>query len=129
MKCIYHKHQSSNSYWNNEWWDEDYYLCDTEEEYAQQRKYYEEKHARAKEDYARRGYASYTPDLSKEGEVHAREYYYAHEWTGQNFDAFGFSYKTRAERSSETVYILKPGSIKNESRADNSGCVGWMYGS
>lgn len=128
MEHIYHKHQTSNGM-NYSYWDDDYYLCETEEEYQQKRKEYEQKLAYCKEDYAKRGYADYTPTLSKEKEIHASEYYYAHEWTGKNFDAVGFSWKEWDNIGSRTTYILKPGSIKNESRADNRGCVGWMYGS
>lgn len=36
MKNIYHKHQTSSGM-NYSYWDEDYYLCDTEEEYANER--------------------------------------------------------------------------------------------
>lgn len=128
MEHIYHKHQTSNGM-NYSYWDSDYYLCETEEEYSEQRKMYEQKLASCKQDYAKRGCQRYTPSLSKEQEIHAREYYYAHEWTGKNFDAVGFSWKEWDSIGSRTIYILKPGSIKNESHADNSGCVGWMYGS
>lgn len=129
MKCIYHKHQTTNSYWSNEYWDHDYYLCDTEEEYQQKRKEYEARQAADRSDYEKRGYSRYAPTLSKEKEIHAKEYYYAHEWTGKNFDAIGFTYTEYDERGSRATHILKPGSVTNESPADNSGCVGWMYGS
>lgn len=129
MKEIYRKHQSSNSYSNNEWWDDVYYLCETEEEYMEQLEYYKKKEASAKLDPRYKKYPAYRPWLSKEEEIHAREYYYGHEWTGQNFDAFGFSWHVRYECASETIYILRPNSIKNKSYASNNGCVGWMYGS
>ncbi len=128
MKNIYHKHQTSNGV-NYSYWDEDYYLCDTEEEYANERKRYEERLASCKEDYKKRGVENYTPELSGEHAIKAREYYYAHEWTGKNFDAVGFSWTERDSIGSRTEHILKPGSISNQSNADNSGCVGWMYGS
>lgn len=128
MQKIYHKHQTSNGI-NYSYFDEDYYLCDTEEEYAKERKRYEEKLAFCKEDYKKRGVENYTPQLSKEMQVHAHEYYYAHEWTGKNFDAVGFSWYEFDSIGSTTTYILKPGSVTNQSNADNSGCAGWMYGS
>lgn len=128
MEHYYHKHQTGNGR-NYSYSDYDYYLCETEEEYKQKRKEYEQKLAFCKKDYTERGYARYTPTLSKEQEIHAREYYYAHEWTGKNFDAVGFVWREHDNVGSRTIYIMKPGSIKNESRADNSGCVGWMYGS
>lgn len=53
--------------------------------------------------------------LSKEQKVHASEYYYAHEWGGKEFDAFGFCWSERLERSTHYKYFLKPGSVTNES--------------
>lgn len=128
MEKIYHKHDSSNGM-NAYWWDEDYYLCDTEEEYQQQLEKYKAKAEWAKKDYARRGYANYTPTLTKEKEIHAQEYYYGHQWTGKNFDAYGFTWTLKDTRCTETTHILKPGSVKNMSYADNSGCAGIYYGS
>lgn len=128
MRKIYHKHQTSNGM-NYSYFDEDYLLCDTEEEYAKECKRYEEKLAFCKEDYKKRGVENYMPQLSKEMQVHAREYYYGHEWTGKNFDAVGFSWYEFDPIDSRTTYILKPGSVTNQSNADNSGCAGWMYGS
>lgn len=128
MRQIYRKHQTSNGM-NYSYWDDVYYLCDTEEEYQQQLADYKARAERAKVDYAKRGYARYTPTLSQEGKIHASEYYYAHEWTGKNFDAYGFSYTERDNIGSTTTHILKPGSVSGLTLADNSGCVGWMYGS
>ena len=53
--------------------------------------------------------------LSKEQKVHASEYYYGHEWCGKEFDAFGFCWSERLERSTHYKYFLKPGSVTNES--------------
>lgn len=128
MKHIYHKHQTSNGM-NYSYWDDDYYLCETEEEYQEQRKKYEQKLAFCTEDYKKRGCAFYTPTLSKEGKVTAREYYYGHEWRGRNFNAVGFSWTERDSVGSHTTYILKPSSITNQSYASNKDSVGWMYGS
>lgn len=128
MKNIYHTHQTSNGM-DYSYWDDVYYLCDTEEEYANERKRYEERLASCKGDYKKRGVENFMPTLSKEHAIKAREYYYAHEWTGKNFDAVGFSWTERDPIGSRTEHILKPGSISNQSDADNSGCVGWMYGS
>lgn len=129
MKEIYRKHQTSNSYSNNEWWDEVYYLCDSEEEYKQQLEAYKKKEAAVALNPIYKRYPGYRPWLSREGAVKAREYYYGHEWTGQNFDAVGFSWHTRSEQSSETIYILRPHSVTNHTYANNKDCVGWMYGS
>lgn len=128
MKKIEYKHQSSNGM-SAFFSDDDYYLCDTEEEYNKERKLYEAKAEWAKKDYARRGYANYTPELSKEKKIHSGEYYYGHEWRGKNFDAFGFSWTIRDSRSQQTIYILKPGSVSNLTYADNSTCAGIYYGS
>lgn len=110
MKLIYHKHQTSNGM-DYSYWDSDYYLCDTEEEYEAMMKELQEKLKWAEEDYAKRGYADYTPTLSSEGKVKAREYFYAHEWTGKNFDAVGFNWCERDSYGSRTTYYLKPGSV------------------
>ena len=84
MKNIYHIHQPSNSYWNNEWYDTDYYLCDSIEEYES---IMAQKKAKLES----------IPDihknrfkLSEEEKVTASEYYYGHEWQGKNFTAVGF---------------------------------------
>lgn len=128
MKKIYHKHQTSNGM-DYSYWDDDYYLCDTEAEYAEERKRYEGRLAACTEDYKKRGVSQFTPTLSKEYVIKAREYFYAHEWRGQNFDAIGFTWTERDSIGSRSEHILKPGSIGNRSNADNNGCAGWMYGS
>lgn len=128
MKKIYHTHQSSNGM-DPFYYDEDYFVCDTEEEYKEQRKKYEAKAEWAKKDYSRRGHANYTPVLSEEKKIHASEYFYGHEWRGKNFDAIGFSWTLRDSLSSETTYILKPSSVKGLTLADNSACAGVYYGS
>lgn len=128
MKEIYRKHQTNNGV-NYSYWDDVYYLCSTEEEYQKALADYKARQEFTKVDYAKRGYAQYTPTLSKEGEIHASEYYYAHEWTGKNFDAYDFSYTIRDNIGSTTTYILKPNSVAGLTPTDNSGCVGWMYGS
>lgn len=128
MKKIYHTHQSSNGM-APFYYDEDYFVCDTEEEYKEQRKKYEAKSEWAKKDYSRRGHANYTPVLSEEKKIHASEYFYGHEWRGKNFDAIGFSWTLRDSFSSETTYILKPSSVKGLTLADNSACAGVYYGS
>lgn len=121
MKNIYHIHQSSNSYWDSHWTDTDYYLCDSEEEYQQKLAEYKKK----REDIISRyeanksdmtaEYCYYNFCLHEEGKIHANEYYYAHEWCGKEFDAFGFCWSERLERSTHYKYFLKPGSVTNES--------------
>lgn len=128
MKEIYRKHQTSNGM-TYSYWDDVYYLCSTEEEYQKALADYKARYEKDKADYAKRGYARFTPTFINEGKVHASEYYYAHEWRGINFDAFGFSYTIRDSVGSTTTYILKPNSVTNFNTADNNGCVGWMYGS
>ena len=44
MKNVYHKHTSSNSYWDNYSYDEDWYLCESEEEYQDLLEEYRKKH-------------------------------------------------------------------------------------
>ena len=44
MKIVYHKHNTSNSYWDNYSYDEDWYLCDSEEEYQAKLEEYRKKH-------------------------------------------------------------------------------------
>ena len=120
MKNIYHIHQSSNSYWDSHWTDTDYYLCETEEEYS--KKMLECKQKR--EDIVNRykecpdGYGNKWQYQNfffhQEGKIHANEYYYAHEWCGKEFDAYGFGWSENLERSSHYKYFLKPGSVKNE---------------
>lgn len=134
MKNIYHIHQSSNSYWNNEWYDTDYMLCDTDEEYNEIVRKLEEKRKKIDDEYAakpndfnakwRHNNFRYT----KEGKVHASEYYYAHEWQGKTFDAVGVCWYERLERSSTTTYYLKPGSVSDIKQCTDPG-IGWMYGS
>lgn len=135
MKNIYHIHKSSNSYWNNEWYDTDYYLCDSDEEYQKVLKEYAEKRQKIKDDYEN----AEKPDFNTkwkynnfrfiaEGKVHASEYYYGHEWQGKTFDAFGFGWSERLERSTHTTYYLKPGSVGSVTPCTDPG-IGWMYGS
>ena len=121
MKNIYHIHQSSNSYLDSHWTDTDYYLCDSEEEYQQKLSEYKKK----REDIISRyeanksdmtaEYCYYNFCFHEEGKIHANEYYYAHEWCGKEFYAFGFCWSERLERSSHYKYFLKPGSVTNES--------------
>lgn len=129
MKLIYKKHQSSNSYTESHFDDDFYYECESDKEYKELLAAYQKKEAAANINPMYKKFSQYKPWLSREGEIHAREYYYGHEWTGQNFDAYGFSWHTRSERSTETIHILRPNSVKNHSYASNAGCAGWMYGS
>nr|DAX12344.1 MAG TPA: hypothetical protein [Caudoviricetes sp.] len=120
MKNIYHIHQSSNSYWDNHWTDTDYYLCDSEEEYQQKLAEYTEERKQIEKDFKENPteankYRALFFQLSKEQKVHANEYYYAHEWCVKEFDAFGFCWSKRLERSTHYKYFLKPGSVTNES--------------
>lgn len=126
MKNIYHIHQSSNSYRDSHWTDIDYYLCDSEEEYKQLMAKYAEKRKNIEEEYKRN--QNFSTEwmfnyflFSKEEKVHAKEYYYAHEWCGKSFDAIGFYWYERLERSSHYKYFLRPGSISNESRSSAVG--------
>ena len=91
MKNIYHIHQSSNSYWDNRWTDTDYYLCDSEDEYQQKLAEYTEKRKQIEKDF------------------------------GKEFDAFGFCWSKRLERSTHYKYYLKPGSVCNETRSSAVG--------
>ncbi len=135
-KIIYHIHRSSNSYNCSEWYDTDYYLCETEEEYQQLMAEYQAKRKKIEDDYAN---ADGKPDWSlrwrynnfhftPEQKVHASEYYYGHEWQGKTFDAIGFCWYERLERSSHTKYYLKPGSVGAITPCKDPG-IGWMYGS
>lgn len=135
-KNIYHIHESSNSYWNNEWYDTDYYECETEEEYQRLMAEYKAKRQKIEDDYKAAGdNADWTLKwrynnfrFTDEKEVHAKEYYYGHEWQGKTFDAIGFCWYERLERSSHTKYYLKPGSVGKVTPCTDRGC-GWMYGS
>lgn len=124
MKLIYHKHQSSDSFSDHSWWDEDWYLCDTEEEYQKLRERYEKEAKEKKVDYTKRGYERYAPEFDDERKLKATEYYYGHEWRGENFNAIGFSYTQYHERGSYKYFYLKPGSVENVTQADNSHCAG-----
>lgn len=121
MKNIYHIHKSSDSYWDSHWTDTDYYLCDTEEEYQQEMSKYKQKREAIIRRYKEEpdGYGNkwqYQNFLfHQEGKIHANEYYYAHEWRGKEFDAYGFGWSENLERSSHYKYFLKPGSVTNES--------------
>lgn len=121
MKNIYHIHQSSNSYWESHWTDTDYYLCESEDEYSKLLREYQDKRKEVVERYKQ------APDdcgnkwcynnfiLHEEAKIHANEYYYAHEWCGKEFDAYGFGWSENLERSSHYKYFLKPNSVTNES--------------
>lgn len=127
MKLIYRKHQTSNGM-NYQHWDDEYYLCDSIEEYNKTLKDLQDSQEAKRIDYAKRGYARFTPYLSKEGKIEAREYYYGHEWTGKNFTAYGFSYRENYEYGSVTKHYLKPDSM-SEITYPSHNDVGWMYGS
>lgn len=129
MINVYHKHQTSNSYWDNYSYDENWYLCNSEEEYQDKLDEYRKKHENNKNNESYKQNPQYMPRLMSEGKITAREYYYAHEWTGKNFDAFGFAYTRKYERGEKTEYFIKPGTMGNITKADNSHCAGWMYGS
>ena len=129
MKIVYHKHSTSNSYWDNYSYDEDWYLCDSEEEYQAKLEEYRKKHEEDKNNDNFKKYPCYMPCFYDEGKMHASEYYYAHEWTGKNFDCFGFSYLRKFERGQRHEHFIKPGYIGDITKADNSHCAGWMYGS
>mgnify|MGYP007056214347 CR=1 FL=1 len=136
MKNIYHIHKSSNSYWNNEWYDTDYFLCDTEEEYQQLKAKHKAKRAEIEKEYNEsKGNPSFNVNwryhnfrFTDEHNVHASEYYYAHEWQGKTFDAVGFCWFERLERSTHTTYYLRPGSVGKVTPCTDRG-IGWMYGS
>lgn len=120
MKNIYHKHQSSNSYWDSRWIDTDYYLCDSEDEYQQKLAEYTEKRKQIEKELKENPTElskrrALFLQLSREQKVHASEYYNGYEWCGKEFDAFGFCWSERLERSTHYKYFLKPGSVTNES--------------
>lgn len=127
MKNIYHIHQSSNSYWDSHWTDTDYYLCDSEEEYQQLLEEYKNKRKEVVERFDKdpedwRNKWCYNNFIfHPEGKIHADEYYYAHEWCGREFDAYGFGWSEELERSSHYKYFLKPGSVTNESVSEAVG--------
>lgn len=134
MKQIYHIHQSSNSYSCSEWYDTDYYLCDSEEEYQQLMTKYKAKREKIESDYAENpkdfniNWMYHNFRFTPEQKVYAKEYYYGHEWQGKTFDAIGFCWYERLERSSHTNYYLKPGSVGKITPCTDPG-IGWMYGS
>jgi len=147
MNNIYHIHKSSNSYWNNEWYDTDFYLCETEEEYQQLMAEYKTKRQKIEDEYndakakgvdfGRLGICGELFNIrwrynnfrfTPEQKVYAREYYYGHEWQGKTFDAIGFCWFERLERSTHTMYFLKPGSVGTITPCTDPG-IGWMYGS
>jgi hypothetical protein len=126
MKNIYHIHQSSNSYWDSSWTDTDYFLCDSEEEYQELMAQYIAKRKKIEEEYKENPNSStewryHNFHFHKEGKVHANEYYYGHEWCGKEFDAIGFFWGERLERSTHYKYFLKPGSVCNETRSSAVG--------
>lgn len=127
MKNIYHIHQSSNSYWESHWTEEDYYLCDSEEEYQQllmeyknKRKDVVERYEKEPEDWSKK-WCFNNFIFHSEGKIHASEYYYAHEWCGKEFDAYGFGWSENLERSSHYKYFLKPNSVTGESVSEAVG--------
>ena len=127
MKNIYHIHQSSNSYWESHWTEENYYLCDSEEEYQQllaeyknKRKNVVERYEEAPEDWCKKWCFNNFIFL-EEDKVHANEYYYGHEWCGKSFNAYGFGWFERRERSSHYKYFLKPDSVTGENESDAVG--------
>lgn len=79
MKIVYHKHNTSNSCWDNYSYDEDWYLCDSEEEYQSKLEEYRKKHEEDKNNDNFKKYPCYMPCFHDEGKMHASEYYYAHE--------------------------------------------------
>ena len=122
MKNIYHIHQSSNSYWDSHWTDTDYYLCDSEEEYQQKLAEYTEKRKQIEKKFKENPtelnkYLALFFQLSKEQKVHANEYYYAHEWCGKEFDAFGFCWSERLETVSYT-HLTLPTSDRSSAASD-----------
>ena len=134
MKKIYHIHQSSNSYLDSHWYDTDYYLCETEEEYQQLLEEHKSKRQQIEKEYADNPtnfstkWKFHNFIFTDEGKVHASEYYECHEWQGKTFDAFGFCWYERLERSSHTKYYLKPGSVGKITPCTDPG-IGWTYGS
>lgn len=128
MKNIYHIYNSSNSYSDNSWTEKDYYTCDNEQEYNEKIAEYKKQ----VEDYQKSSnakiYGEWRFQISKEQEIHASPYYYAHEWQGKSFDAIGVCFQKHLERSNHYIYILKPNSVKNEKQCIDNSCA-WMYGS
>ena len=61
MKNVYHKHTSSNSYWDNYSYDEDWYLCESEEEYQDLLEEYRKKHEEDKTNENYKQYPCYMP--------------------------------------------------------------------
>lgn len=126
MKNIHHIHQSSNSCWDSRWTETDHYPCDSEDEYQQKLAEYTEKRKQIGKEFKENPTElskSRAPFLllSKEQKVHASEYYRGHEWCGKEFDAFGFCWSERLERSTHYKYYLKPGSVCNETRSSAVG--------
>lgn len=131
MKKIYHTYTRGNSYCETRWYEQDYYLCETEEEY--QKKYAECK-TEKKSVQERAVGSSYRLAilnsfiLLEEGDIHANEYYYGHQWNGKSFDAYGFAVCRRLENSTHHEYYLKIGSVKNEKVSEAVGRENY-YGS
>lgn len=136
MTNIYHIHKTSNSYWSNEWWDTDYYMCDTEEEYIRLLSQHLAKRREIEREFKEaNGNPSFNVNWKyhnfrfiPENKVHASEFYECHAWQGKTFDAVGFGWYERLERSSQTTYYLKPGSLGKVTPCTDPG-IGWMYGS
>lgn len=119
MESIYHIRHSGNSYDNNHWNYIDYYLCNSEDEYQQKLSEY-----RCKQEEIKKRYLENPNNFSnkwcyhnfffqEEGKIYANIYYYAHEWCGKEFDAYGFGWHETLEASRHSYYFLKPGSLKN----------------
>ena len=68
MKIVYHKHNTSNSYWDNYSYDEDWYLCDSEEEYQAKLEEYRKKHDEDKNNDNFKKYPCYMPCFYDERE-------------------------------------------------------------
>lgn len=128
MDNIYHKHTSSNSYWDNHWREEDYYLCESMEEYEQIMAAKKKETEDYKKSRNAEIYGAWRFDCSEEKDIHADEFYYAHEWQGKKFDAVGFTFVKHLERSDHYYHYLKPGSVGTITPCTDHGC-GWMYAS
>lgn len=128
MKKIYHKHTSSNSYWDSSWTDEDWFTCESEEEYMEQMAAYRKKAEDYKNSPNAKIYGEWRIVCSEEQEMHASEYYYCHEWQGKSFDCIGFCFTEHLERSNHYTHIIKPGTLGKITPCKDPG-IGWMYGS
>ena len=95
MKEIYHISKAPVGYADHQYREEHFIQCESEEEYLN-----------AKEQY--QGVVK---------AIYAREYYDAHMWQGQHFDAVGFSNVTENEYIRRTTkHFLRPESVTNRER-------------